>query len=611
MTNSPANKAPTAENGAVRLEPAPRPIERLADLLIAYLEQLSVEFVFGVPGGAIEEFYNALARSQRRGGPRPVVARHETGAAFMADGYYRETGKLGVCCATTGPGATNLITGVASAYENHIPMLVVTAQTALSHFGKDALQESSCTGINTVGMFQFCTRYNTLVSHADQFEHKLASAVMAAFRSPAGPVHLSIPKDILSSPAPRATPCFDLATLLAPPALFDAIAASALYQHIAQARKVVLMIGSGCKEAIGSILELALALDAMLVAAPHGKGLIDAFHPLFRGVIGFGGHGSARDALTDPQVDTILAIGTNLGEWASNGWDTDALLNSRLIHIDENEEHLAHSPMAKLHVRGHLLTVVRYVLERIRQDQLSAEPVIRRGGGATTGRIEIATPFALPFQLDDEAAYHADATPIKPQQLMRELACRFPLKTRFLADAGNSQAWAIHYLHPPGRRISGQRGVRTGNFSSCLEFASMGWAIGAAIGTALGCRGTPVVCITGDGSLLMSGQEFTVAIQEKLPVIFVVLNDAALGMVKHGQRLGGAEAIGFELPEIDYCAYAQAMGAQGHIVHSPQDFEALDIPGMCGLTGPTLLDVRIDLDEVPPIAARMKVLGWQ
>ena len=102
------------------------------DLIIAYLEQLGVEYVFGIPGGAIEPFYNALARSERRGGPRAIVARHETGAAFMADGYARNTGKLGVCCATTGPGATNLITGVASAYENHIPMLVITAQTALS-----------------------------------------------------------------------------------------------------------------------------------------------------------------------------------------------------------------------------------------------------------------------------------------------------------------------------------------------------------------------------------------------------------------------------------------------------------------------------------------------
>ena len=127
----------------------------LGDLLVAYFEQLNIDYVFGIPGGAIEPLYNALARSRRRGGPRPIVPRHETGAIFMADGYYRQTGKLGVCCATTGPGATNLITGAASAYENHIPILIITAQTALANFGRGAFQESSCTGINTVGMFQY------------------------------------------------------------------------------------------------------------------------------------------------------------------------------------------------------------------------------------------------------------------------------------------------------------------------------------------------------------------------------------------------------------------------------------------------------------------------
>ena len=168
----------------------------MGDLLVAYLNQLGIEYVFGVPGGAIEPLYNALARSERQGGVRAVVARHETGAAFMADGYARNTGKLGVCCSTTGPGATNMITGVASAYENNVPMLVITAQTAISTFGKGAIQDSSCTGINTVGLYQHCTRYNTLISHPAQFEHKLSAAIMSAMGSPAGPAHISVPRDV-------------------------------------------------------------------------------------------------------------------------------------------------------------------------------------------------------------------------------------------------------------------------------------------------------------------------------------------------------------------------------------------------------------------------------
>lgn len=191
----------------------------MADLLVAYLDQLGIEYVFGVPGGAIEPLYNALARSERRGGVRAVVARHETGAAFMADGYARNSGKLGVCCSTTGPGATNMITGVASAYENNVPMLVITAQTAIATFGKGAIQDSSCTGVNTVGLYTHCTRYNTLISHINQFEHKLAAAIMSAMGSPAGPAHISVPRDVMAMPTLDERVNYQLNTLLDRPAL--------------------------------------------------------------------------------------------------------------------------------------------------------------------------------------------------------------------------------------------------------------------------------------------------------------------------------------------------------------------------------------------------------
>jgi len=171
-----------------------------ADLIIEYLKTLEIDYIFGVPGGAIEPLYNALARGAKHGSPKVIVARHETGAAFMAEGYARETGKLGVCCATTGPGSTNLLTGVASAYADNVPMLVITAQTPLPKFGRNALQESSCTAIDTVGIFRHCTRYSTLISHTEQMQTKLIAAIMAANRTPNGPVHISIPSDILRQP---------------------------------------------------------------------------------------------------------------------------------------------------------------------------------------------------------------------------------------------------------------------------------------------------------------------------------------------------------------------------------------------------------------------------
>ena len=182
-----------------------------SDLIIGYLEQFGVEYVFSVPGSPLGPIYDALARSERRGGPRSVLARHEGGAAFMADGYARETGRIGVCCGTTGPGATNLITGVGGAYADHVPMLVITPQTPLPTFGRGPFQESSADAeaIDVVGMFAHCTRYNSLVSHPEQLEKKLAAALTVAMQTPKGPAHLSIPADFLRAPAGQFRPSGD------------------------------------------------------------------------------------------------------------------------------------------------------------------------------------------------------------------------------------------------------------------------------------------------------------------------------------------------------------------------------------------------------------------
>ncbi|HJV81622.1 thiamine pyrophosphate-binding protein, partial [Noviherbaspirillum sp.] len=312
----------------------------VADLLVAYLEQIGVEYIFGVPGGAIEPLYNAIARSRRRGGIQHILARHEAGAAFMADGYARETGNIGVCCSTSGPGATNLITGVAGAYDNNIPMLVITGQPALPAFGKHALQESSCTGVNVLGMFRHCTRYNSLVSHPKQLEPKLIAALQRATRTPRGPVHLSMPVDVFRSPSIPAQPSYDLRQLLAPSSLVDEEAVDTVYRMVLDAKKVVLLIGGWCGEAAGSILQFAALIGATFVTTPDGKGSVSPHHPLFRGVFGFGGHASAEAALRDESVDLILAVGASMGEWNSGGW-SDSLLNERMVHIDESEDHLA------------------------------------------------------------------------------------------------------------------------------------------------------------------------------------------------------------------------------------------------------------------------------
>jgi acetolactate synthase-1/2/3 large subunit len=574
----------------------------IADILVAYLESIGVEYVFGIPGGAIEPLYNALARSERRGGLRHMLARHESGAAFMADGYARETGRLGVCCATSGPGATNLITGVSCALDNAIPLLVITGQPALPTFGRGPLQESACTGINTLGMFQHCTLYNSLVSHPKQFEAKLVSALQRATRAPRGPVHLSMPVDVFRSPSPHAIPSYDLRNLLQPSAMLDGGAVDALCELLASANKIVVLVGGWCGEAIGEIRKFVEKRHAVLVTTPDGKGLVSPHHPRFRGVFGFGGHPSANAALLDPEVDLVLVVGANMGEWNSGGW-SEVLLNERLAHIDESEEHLARTPMARLHVRGRILTVFERLNER-------ASPVSAAAARGHPARTMDCPSFAAPLA-------DGDAARITPQWLMQELGRRCPPTTRFLADTGNSTSWSVHYLNPVDRRI----GHRNGDAGSCLResaggwlrvtmnFAPMGWAIGGAVGTAAGNRDVPVVCITGDGSMLMNGQELSVAVAEQLTVVFVVLNDGALGMVKHGQRLAGAERIAVDLPPTDFAALARALGAQAYSVHGPADFDRLDIAALCARKGPTLIAVHVDPEQVPPMNVRMKVLA--
>ena len=627
-----------------------KPTTTAADLILHYLEQIGVEYVFGVPGGAIEPLYDALARSQRRGGPRPVVARHESGAAFMADGYARETGKLGVCCATTGPGATNMITGVASAYMDHIPMLAITAQTSLKTFGRGAAQESSCTGVNTVAMYQHCTRYNTLVSHADQIERKLISAITTAMHPPYGPAHLSIPIDILREPT-IIDHAVNLHALLSPSKMLDSDAVDQLYRSLFSAHNIVFVLGAGAWQAADAILELAVLIKAQVITTPEGKGLVSSFHPQYRGVYGISGHMTAHTLLKSKPADLVLTIGANLDEFNTNGWEPTELFGKKVVFIDNSPLYFTRAPMARRYISGNLSEIFGRLLarcQRIRNgdkestrwqhDQESRPsdiPVIpfeRRANGRRRDRssdrfrgvsylhtnerrqdtdrrnTSAPPPVSRRFILKNEDKYVSDATPIKPQRLMYDLSRLFPPNTRFLADNGNSTFWAIHYLHPVNRRMIGRRPMATGTVRLGMGFLSMGWGIGAAVGTALASRGNPVVCITGDGSLLMGGQELSVAVQEKLPVIFVILNDAALGTVKHGQLLGGAEPVGFELPHINFAAYAKAMGASAHSIKSPKDMADLDIAALCRHTGPTVLDVHIDPDEVPPIEERIKML---
>ncbi|RKZ81296.1 MAG: thiamine pyrophosphate-binding protein [Candidatus Parabeggiatoa sp. nov. 1] len=579
----------------------------LSDLIVSYLKQFKVEYVFGVPGTPLSPLYDALARSERKGGsPRAILTRHENGAAFMADGYARETGKIGVCCATTGPGATNLITGVASAYADHVPLLVITAQTLLPNFSLGAFQESSADALDIVGMFEHCTRYNTLITHPNQFEKKLAAALTTALQPPKGPAHLSVPIDIFGSPASSPLAFPNLRQLLTKStSVVDLAALETLCQDLSQVlsqnRKVVLLIGHDCRDATPEIMTFAELIGAPIITTQRGKSWINPYHPLARGVFGFAGHQTARTALTDESVDLILAVGTQLWEWSTSGWDS-VLLNNKLVHIHHSKTYFARSPMARLHVYGTIKTIFKELVARI--ETMAQAGKLPLTGKVTEPNVSIAfsagrrdkdklpcVPPQIEVQAPDSCRRDNTSRLIKPQYLICEMIQRFPPETRFLVDNSNSVPWTIHYFFHP----------RPENYHLPIGLASMGWAIGAAVGMALGTPNTPVVCFTGDGCFLMSGQEITVAVAERLPVIFVVLNDHAYGMIKHGHRLVGTEPVDFAILPVDFGMMAKAVGANAYTIRHLEDFEQIDYHALCTRSGPTLLDVYIDPEEVPPL----------
>jgi acetolactate synthase-1/2/3 large subunit len=275
-------------------------------------------------------------------------------------------------------------------------------------------------------------------------------------------------------------------------------------------------------------------------------------------------------------------------------------MNDMLVHIHHERQCFDRSPMARLHVYGTLPAVFKELCSGV-------ESLKREGKLSPTGKGKEQdippqsysdhpeeapyVPHQIEVQAPDSCLPENTSHLIKPQRLIREIIQRFPPETRFLIDNSNSVPWSIHYFFHR----------RPENYHLSLGFASMGWAIGASVGMALGKPNTPVVCFTGDGCYLMSGQEITVAVAERLPVIFVLLNDHAYGMIRHGHRLAGTESVDFAIPPVDFCMMAEAVGAHAHKIREPKDFEHIDYQALYRRNGPTVLEVTIDPEEAPPI----------
>jgi acetolactate synthase-1/2/3 large subunit len=565
---------------------SPRP--SLADQLVRELAANDIDTFFGVPGGAIEPLFNAIARREREGYARLVAMRSEAAAAFAADGHYRASGRVAVCTGTTGPGISNLLTGVMAAHADRVPMLVITPQVAQAKQGRGGLQDSSPDSYDMTRMLRDCTRYSSNVVHPSQLAHKLRRALIALRTQPAGPVHLSMASDLLASFA-EPGPGTPLAWI--PGALVDERAVARLVQAVGAARTPLLYVGDDAGMDAQGLFELAQQLGAVVISSPSGKRWIGHHDPAYAGVLGFSGHESARSAALE--ADVVVTFGASFDELSTNAWS--AFGPGQLFAVDGHLEHMHRLPQAQP-----VISPTGYVIERLmHRAQTSAAPELL-GSSVSKGLSALermpAPKSVNPHRTSPKPLSRAGS--IHPVALMDWLNRRLPDDVVVYADAGNSFSWSTQHLQ---RR-------RPGTYQVAMGLSSMCWAIGAAVGAAAA-RPRRTVCITGDGAMLMASLELTVAVQHRLPVTFVVLNDRSYGMVRHGQRLSGAETIACELAPVAFHEVAHACGAAGLRVTHLRELTLVPASYLNDdALGPCLVDVIIDRDAVPPMADRVRAL---
>ncbi len=563
-----------------------------AEFIVQMLEEEGVEYLFGVPGGAIEDLNIAVHKSRKI---KPIITKHEAGAAYIADGYARVSGKLGVCCSTAGPGATNLITGLATSYADYVPVCALTGQVATSVFGKGAIQESGAEGINMAVIFRHFTKYSGMVLNEHRTQYMLQKALRAAHTSPGGPVHLNLPADIMKRTTSKEIPT----TPRWQTRSYDPEATQAAARILARAKRPAIIAGWGVALSRGAqeLLELAELLDIPVAASPKAKGIFPESHPLSLGGLGFAGSTIAKEYIIDGDVDVLLAVGTSFNEMMSSGWDENMLPVNHLIHIDVDSGKIGRNYSTSVGVIGDARTTLRALRASIK-DALGPEELSRRLRTSTT-REAVRFLKGRENLLDeppanDDGLYH-------PRNLVQDIQKYFPDDTLYFTDIGNVMAWAIRYLALDNPY----------SFFVSLGFGGMGHASAAPVGAQLAAPDRPVVALVGDGGFLMNGVEVATAVEYDLPVVWVVFNNAMFGLVYHGRKMFPQpipEGLPSKFKRVDFAQLAQGLGARGIKIDTPEQFTPELVQDILAARRPTVLDIRIDAEAVPPIQSRIKTM---
>jgi acetolactate synthase-1/2/3 large subunit len=529
-----------------------------AKAVIKSLEYEHVDTIFGIPGGVIIPIYDELYQQDAI---KHYLVRHEQAAAHAADGYARATGKVGVCMATSGPGATNLVTGIATAYMDSVPLVAVTGQVTTDLIGYDAFQEADITGIT-----QPITKHNYLIRDASEIPQTIKEAFHIASTGRPGPVLVDVPKDVQTTTVrfdypkkvhlPGYQPTYD-----GHPGQIKRAA-----KAISEAHRPVIYAGGGVKISGASeeVRALAEAILAPVTMTLMGMGALPADHPLSLGMLGMHGTRYANYAVTES--DLIIAIGARFDDRVT-GKIASFAPNAKIIHIDIDPAEIGKNVRVDIPIVGDVKRVLQKLMPMLKQTR-------------TKEWMEKVHTWKREYPLEFEE------TGLKPQYVVREISRLCP-DAIVCTEVGQHQMWAAQYFSHRHPR----------NFISSGGLGTMGYGFPASIGAKIGRPDETVFDLAGDGSFTMNCQELATAVAYDVQVKVAIFNNGYLGMVRQWQELFyDRRYSATKLSEINFVKLADAFGAHGIRVDSPNEVapaikEALSVPK------PVIIDFRVEPEE--------------
>jgi acetolactate synthase I/II/III large subunit len=541
--------------------------------LIDSLRRQGVKHIFGYPGGAILPIYDELYRAESAGFMQHILVRHEQGAAHAADGYARATGQVGVCFGTSGPGATNLVTGIATAQMDSIPMVIVTGQVGRPSIGTDAFQETDIYGITLP-----IVKHSYVVRDPRDMARIVAEAFYIASSGRPGPVLIDVPKDVgleefdytPVEPGTVKLPGYRPTVKGNPRQLTQAL------KLIRQAKQPLLYVGGGAiaANAHAEIRALAERFQLPVTTTLMGKGSFDERHPLAVGMLGM--HGTAYANFAVSECDLLIAVGARFDDRVTGKLDEFAA-RAKVIHIDIDPAEVGKNRAPEVPIVGDVRQVLVDLLRRDQEDGIAPDPTLTQEWLRRIDRWRQDYPLVVPSYPDS----------IAPQEVIVTLSQQAP-DAYYTTDVGQHQMWSAQFLKNGPRQWISSAGLGT-----------MGFGMPAAMGVKVALPDHQVICVSGDASFQMNLQELGTLAHYGINVKTVILNNGWQGMVRQWQQAFYGERYSCSNMETgmpDFVLLAQAFGIKGMLVENRADLEGA-IAEMLAHDGPVLMDVRVRKDE--------------